>query len=64
MRSGKHGVKLKLEELLKREVDENDSKLMEFVELIKKKFVEGRRRYPIGEDEFRRLARKVGFYEI
>lgn len=64
MRSGKHGVKLKLEELLKREVDENDSKLTEFVELIKKKFVEGRRRYPIGEDEFRRLARKVGFYEI
>lgn len=64
MRSGKHGVKLKLEELLKREVDENDPKLAEFVELIKKKFVEGRRRYPMGEDEFRRLARKVGFYEI
>jgi len=64
MRSGKHGVKLKLEELLKREVDENDPKLAQFVELVKKKFVEGRRRYPIGEDEFRRLARKVGFYEI
>ncbi len=64
MRSGKHGVKLKLEELLKREVDENDPKLAEFVDLVKKKFVEGRRRYPIGEDEFRRLARKVGFYEI
>ena len=64
MRSGKHGVKLKLEELLKREVDENDPRLAQFVELVKKKFVEGRRRYPIGEDEFRRLARKIGFYEI
>ncbi|MDI6642967.1 MAG: hypothetical protein QMD95_02830 [Candidatus Hodarchaeaceae archaeon] len=64
MRSGKHGVKLKLEEVLKHEVDENDPKLVQLVDLIKKKFVEGRRRYPIGEDEFRHLARKVGFYEI
>jgi len=64
MRSGKHGVKLKLEEILKRGVDENDPRLAQFVELIKKKFVEGRRRYPIGEDEFRHLARKVGFYEV
>ncbi len=64
MRSGKHGVKLKLEEVLKRGVDENDPRLAQLVDSIKKKFVEGRRRYPIGEDEFRHLARKVGFYEI
>lgn len=64
MRSGKHGVKLKLEEVLKRGVDENDPKLEQLVDSIKKKFVEGRRRYPIGEEEFRHLARKVGFYEI
>ena len=63
-RSGKHGVKLKLEEVLKRKVDENDPRLLQLVEVIKKKFVEGRRRYPIGEDEIKHLARKVGFYEI
>ncbi len=63
-RSGKHGVRLKLEEVLKRKVDENDPRLLQLVEVIKKKFVEGRRRYPIGEDEIKHLARKVGFYEI
>jgi len=63
-RSGKHGVRLKLEEVLKRKVDENDPRLAQLVEVIKKKFVEGRRRYPIGEDEIKQLARKVGFYEI
>lgn len=63
-RSGKHGVKLKLEEILKREVDENDPRIAKLVEVIKKKFVEGRRRYPIGEEEIKHLARKVGFYEI
>jgi homocitrate synthase NifV len=63
-RSGKHGVKLKLEEILKRKVDENDPRLAQLVEVIKKKFVEGRRRYPIGEDELKHLARKVGFYEM
>jgi len=63
-RSGKHGVRLKLEEILKRKVDENDPRLAQLVEVIKKKFVEGRRRYPIGEDEIKHLARKVGFYEI
>jgi len=63
-RSGRHGVRLKLEEILKRKVDENDPRLTQLVEVIKKKFVEGRRRYPIGEDEIKHLARKVGFYEI
>ncbi len=63
-RSGKHGVKLKLEEILKRKVDENDPKLAQLVDIIKNKFVEGRRRYPIGEDELKHLARKVGFYEV
>ncbi len=60
-RSGKHGVRLKLEEILKKDLDENDSKIANLVEIIKKKFVEGRRRYPIGEEEFKKLARKVGF---
>ncbi|HID61008.1 MAG TPA: hypothetical protein EYP46_04020 [Hadesarchaea archaeon] len=63
-RSGRHGVKLKLEEILKKKVDEDDPKLVQLVEVIKKKFVEGRRRYPIGDDELKQLARKVGFYEI
>ena len=63
-RSGKHGVKLKLEEILKRSVDENDPRLVQLVEDIKKKFVEGRRRYPIGEDELKHMMRKAGFYEV
>ncbi|RLG57272.1 MAG: hypothetical protein DRN83_02295 [Hadesarchaea archaeon] len=63
-RSGKHGVKLKLEEILKKSVDENDPRLAQLVDVIKKKFVEGRRRYPVGEDELKQLARKVGFYEV
>ncbi|MEM2192425.1 MAG: hypothetical protein QXG38_02290 [Candidatus Hadarchaeales archaeon] len=60
-RSGKHGIKLKLEQILNRQVPDDDKRLEQLVEIVKKKFVEGRRRYPLGDEEFRALARKVGF---
>ncbi|MEM3519968.1 MAG: hypothetical protein QW179_05525 [Candidatus Hadarchaeales archaeon] len=60
-RSGKHGIKLKLEQILNRQVSDDDKRLEQLVEIVKKKFVEGRRRYPLGDEEFRALARKVGF---
>lgn len=60
-RSGKHGVKLKLEQLMGRQIEEDDPRLSKLVEMIKDKFVNGRRRYPIREMEFKEYARKVGF---
>lgn len=60
-RSGKHGVKLKVEEMIGKEINENDPRLGQLVDLIKEKFVEGRRRYPIKDQEFRGYMRKVGF---
>ncbi len=60
-RSGKHGVKLKLQELLGKHVDENDPRLVQLVDLIKTKFVNGNRRSPLKNEEFKQYARKVGF---
>jgi isopropylmalate/homocitrate/citramalate synthase len=60
-RSGKHGIHLKLEQLMGKKVDENDPRLVQLVELVKSKYTEGGRRTPIKDDEFRELARKVGF---
>ncbi|MCD6536746.1 MAG: hypothetical protein J7K49_06945 [Thaumarchaeota archaeon] len=60
-RSGKHGIKLKLEEVLGRKVDDNDPRLMNLIELISYEFSTRDRRYPIGEQEFRLLARRAGF---
>lgn len=60
-RSGKHGMRLKLEGLLGRKIDENDPRLAALVELLKNKFVTGARRHPIKDAEFKRYARRVGF---
>lgn len=60
-RSGKHGVRVKLEEIMKREIKEDDPRLIQLVEIIKNKFVNGGRRYPIKEIEFKQYARKAGF---
>jgi len=60
-RSGKHGVKMKLEEMLKEKIADDDPRLAQLVDIIRKKFVEGRRRYPLREDEFKALAHRVGF---
>jgi len=60
-RSGKHGVRLKLEELTGQKIEEDDPRLAEIVELLKNKFVTGERRYPIRNDEFKQYAQKAGF---
>jgi len=60
-RSGKHGIRLKLEQLMGQKVSEDDPRLAKLVEIIKDKFVTGLRRYPIKDSEFRLLAQKVGF---
>jgi isopropylmalate/homocitrate/citramalate synthase len=60
-RSGKHGIRLKLEEILGRKVDENDPRLMNLVEMITTEFSARERRYPMGEQEFRLFAKRAGF---
>ena len=60
-RSGKHGIRLKLEEVTGQKIQEDDPRLEQLVNLIKDKFVNGQRRYPIKDSEFRQYAQKVGF---
>ncbi|MGQ9787749.1 MAG: homocitrate synthase/isopropylmalate synthase family protein [Candidatus Hadarchaeaceae archaeon] len=60
-RSGKHGIRLKLEQLTGQKISEDDPRLAKLVDMIKDKFVSGLRRYPIKDTEFRNLAQKVGF---
>ena len=60
-RSGKHGVRFKLEELTGQKIEEDDPRLAELVELLKNKFITGERRYPIRNDELKQYAQKVGF---
>ena len=60
-RSGKHGVKLKLEALIGKKISEEDPRLVKLEGLIKEKFVTGERRYPMKDEEFKRYASKVGF---
>jgi isopropylmalate/homocitrate/citramalate synthase len=60
-RSGKHGIRLKLEEVLGRKVDEDDPRLMNLVEIITTEFSARERRYPMGEQEFRLFAKRAGF---
>ncbi|MEM1980994.1 MAG: hypothetical protein QXF20_05110 [Candidatus Hadarchaeales archaeon] len=60
-RSGKHGIRLRLQEMLGKPVEEKDPRLEQLVEIIREKFVNGNRRMPLRDEEFRQLARKVGF---
>ncbi|TDA31828.1 MAG: hypothetical protein DSO03_04060, partial [Hadesarchaea archaeon] len=60
-RSGKHGIRLRLQEMLGKPVEEEDPRLEQLVGIIREKFVNGNRRMPLRDEEFRQLARKVGF---
>jgi isopropylmalate/homocitrate/citramalate synthase len=60
-RSGKHGIHLKLEEILGKKVDGNDPKLLELVKRIKDMYAKGERRNPLGDEEFKSIIREVGF---
>ncbi|MCD6341631.1 MAG: hypothetical protein J7L83_02100, partial [Thaumarchaeota archaeon] len=60
-RSGRHGIKLKLEEILGERIDDKDPRLMNLIELVSYEFSAKDRRYPIGEQEFKLLAKRAGF---
>jgi len=60
-RSGRHGIKLKLESMLRNKVSDDDPRLLNLVEMIRYEFMEKDRRYPIGDEEFRIYARRAGF---
>ena len=60
-RSGKHGIKLKLESILGTKVNDDDPRLLNLIEMIRKEFSEKDRRYPIGDEEFKLYARRAGF---
>lgn len=60
-RSGKHGIRLKLEQMLGQKISEDDPKLAQLVDMIRDKFMTGQRRYPIKDSEFRQYAQRVGF---
>jgi isopropylmalate/homocitrate/citramalate synthase len=60
-RSGKHGVRLKLEKALGRKIDEEDPRFIQLLDTIRKKFAKGRRRLRVSDEEFKRYARKAGF---
>lgn len=60
-RSGKHGIKLKLEQVLGRRVSNDDPRLLNLIEMISYEFSARDRRYPMGEEEFKLFARRAGF---
>jgi len=60
-RSGKHGIRLKLEQITGENVSEDDPRLAQLVDMIRDKFMTGQRRYPIKDSEFKQYAQKVGF---
>ena len=60
-RSGRHGIKLKLEEVLGRKVNDDDPRLLNLIEMITAEFSTRERRYPIGEQEFKLFAKRAGF---
>lgn len=62
-RSGKHTVKAKLEEILKREIDLEDPRFTKLTQKVQDEFVEGEREHPVEPRELKEWAREAG-YEI
>lgn len=60
-RSGKHAVKAKLEELLDREVEDEDPRFIELTNRIRDEFLEGERRHPLKDKEFKEWIEESGF---
>ena len=60
-RSGRHGIKLKLEQVLGRKISDDDPRILNLVEMINYEFSTRDRRYPMGEEEFKMFARRAGF---
>jgi 2-isopropylmalate synthase len=60
-RTGKHGVLLKLRELINQDVDEEDPRLKRLVELVRSSLLQVDRKYYLTEEEFKKLASEAGF---
>jgi isopropylmalate/homocitrate/citramalate synthase len=60
-RTGKHGIVLKLRELINQDVDEEDPRLKKLVELVRGSLLQVERKYYLTEEEFKKLAAEAGF---
>jgi isopropylmalate/homocitrate/citramalate synthase len=60
-RSGKHGIQMKVEEITGEKVDDGDPRLLKLIEMIQDEYINGERKYPIKEREFKELSQKAGF---
>jgi len=60
-RTGKHGVLLKLRELINQDVEEEDPRLKQLVELVRSSLLQVDRKYYLTEEEFKKLASEAGF---
>ncbi|MBO3831928.1 MAG: hypothetical protein FGF51_00880 [Candidatus Brockarchaeota archaeon] len=60
-RTGKHGIVLKLREIINQDVDENDPRLKKLVELVRSSLLQVDRKYYLTEEEFKKLAGEAGF---
>jgi len=60
-RTGKHGVLLKLRELINQDVEEEDPRLKRLVELVRSSLLQVDRKYYLTEEEFKKLASEAGF---
>jgi 2-isopropylmalate synthase len=60
-RTGKHGIMMKLKELVNHEVDEEDPRLKRLVELVRDTLLRVDRKYYLTEEEFKKLAAEAGF---
>jgi len=60
-RSGKHGIQMKVAEITREKVAEDDPRLEKLVEIIKNQYDNSERKYSIKEMEFEALVRQAGF---
>ncbi len=60
-RSGRHGIKMKLEQIVGRVVKDDDPRLASLIEMVRRMYVEEGRTTPMKDREFEELVRKAGF---
>ncbi|MCS7138870.1 MAG: hypothetical protein NZ873_02290 [Crenarchaeota archaeon] len=60
-RTGKHGIMMKLRELVDHEVGEEDPRLKTLVELVRNTLLRVDRKYYLTEEEFKKLVAEAGF---
>ncbi len=60
-RSGKHGIQMKVEEILEEKINDKDPRLEMLINLIQDEYLRGDRRHAIKELEFRELIQRAGF---